>query len=158
MTSRSAEHATLSIERHLKAPLARAFRAWSNAESKRRWFACHDAWVSLEYSLDFRQGGVERNRVADTEGVPHIYEARYIDIVPDARIVYAYDMKLGEQRISVSLATITFQPEPGGTLMLFTEQIVFLDGYEDDGLRLKGTELLLDQFELYLEREENSTH
>ena len=84
--------------------------------------------------------------------------ARYIDIVPDARIIYAYDMKLGEKRISVSLATITFEAEPGGTRMLFTEQLVFLDGYSDDGLRLQGTEMLLDHYELYLEREESGTH
>jgi hypothetical protein len=42
--------------------------------------------------------------------------------------------------------------------MLFTEQLVFLDGYSDDGLRLQGTEMLLDHYELYLEREESGTH
>ncbi|TCR83929.1 MULTISPECIES: SRPBCC family protein [Rhizobium/Agrobacterium group] len=156
--SQSTEHATLNIERHLKASVARAFRAWSNADAKRKWFACHDNWISIDYTLDFRQGGLERNHVADSDGLLHAYEARYIDIVPDARIIYAYDMKLGEKRISVSLATITFEAEPGGTRMLFTEQLVFLDGYSDDGLRLQGTEMLLDHYELYLEREESGTH
>jgi uncharacterized protein YndB with AHSA1/START domain len=37
-------------------------------------------------------------------------DARYCDIVPDQRIVYTYDMHMGEMRISVSLATVEFKP------------------------------------------------
>ncbi|MBX4929184.1 SRPBCC family protein [Rhizobium binae] len=158
MTTRSAEHVTLVIERHLKAPVARVFRAWSMPESKRQWFACHGDWVPLEYGLDFRSGGLERNYVADTDGLLHAYDARYIDIVPDARIIYAYEMRLGESRISVSLATVVFETEPGGTKMVFTEQAVFLDGYADNGARLQGTEIGFDNLELFLERETRAIH
>ncbi len=112
-------HETFAIGRKMRAPVSRVFAAWADPEAKRQWFACHDEWVSLEYNLDFRVGGQERNRVADSDGVPHTYEARYLDIVPQARIIYAYDMKLGETRISASLATITFEATPSGTTMLF---------------------------------------
>ncbi|MBY3084451.1 ATPase [Rhizobium laguerreae] len=158
MTTRSAEHATLVIERHLKAPISRAFRAWSTPESKRQWFACHGEWVPLDYGLDFRPGGTERNYVADTDGLLHAYDAHYIDIVPDARIIYAYEMKLGESRISASLTTVAFEAAPGGTRMVFTEQVVFLDGYADNGARLQGTEIGLDNLQLFLEREESPIH
>ncbi|MBW8786476.1 MAG: SRPBCC family protein [Rhizobium leguminosarum] len=158
MTTPSAEHATLVIERHLKAPVARVFRAWSAPEAKRQWFACHGGWVPLDYELDFRPGGTERNYVADTDGLLHAYDAHYIDIVPDARIIYAYEMKLGESRISASLTTVAFEAEPGGTKMVFTEQVVFLDGYADNGARLQGTEIGLDNLQLFLEREESPIH
>ena len=79
-------------------------------------------------------------------------------IVENARIVYAYEMKLGETRISASLATVTFEPSAAGTRMLFTEQVVFLDGYPDDGLRRQGTEIGLDNFEAFLDREASGTH
>jgi uncharacterized protein YndB with AHSA1/START domain len=158
MTKPSAEHTTIIIERHLSAPPARVFRAWSRPEAKRQWFACHEDWGSLEYALDFREGGRERNCVSDAEGVLHAYEALYLDIVPDTRIIYAYDMKLGEARISASLATVAFEAEAGGTRMVFTEQVVFLDGYADDGSRLQGTEILLDRVEAFVERETSSTH
>ncbi|CAN7406307.1 SRPBCC family protein [Rhizobium leguminosarum] len=158
MTTSSAEHATLVIERHLKAPVARVFRAWSTPESKRQWFACHGEWVPLDYELDFRPGGTERNYVADTDGLLHAYDAHYIDIVPDARIIYAYEMKLGESRISASLTTVAFEAAPGGTNMVFTEQVVFLDGYTDNGARLQGTEIGLDNLQLFLEREESPIH
>ncbi|MFS2178039.1 SRPBCC family protein [Rhizobium pisi] len=159
MTTRSAEHTTFVIERRLKAPVARVFRAWSSPESKRQWFACHGDWASLEYALDFRPGGAEKNYVADTDGLLHAYDAHYIDIVPDSRIIYAYEMKLGETRISASLATVAFKAEPGGgTRMVFTEQVVFLDGYADNGARLQGTEIGLNNLELFLERETSPIH
>ncbi|MGO8469942.1 ATPase, partial [Rhizobium leguminosarum] len=51
---------------------------------------------------------------------------RAIDIVLNTRIIYAYEMKLGESRISASLTTVAFEAAPGGTKMVFTEQVVFL--------------------------------
>ncbi len=159
MTVLSTEHATLTIERHLRFPVARVFRAWSDPASKRQWFACHADWVPLVYDLDFRPGGMERNQIADSDGVMHAYEAHYIDIVDNARIIYAYEMKLGEIRISVSLSTVTFEAEPGGgTRMLFTEQVVFLDGYPDNGSRLLGTEMGLDSLQAFLERRDSPVH
>ncbi|MFP3547080.1 SRPBCC family protein [Rhizobium sp. SIMBA_035] len=158
MTQPSATHTTFTIERQLKAKPERAFRAWANPASKQTWFACHDGWATIEYRLDFRAGGSERNHTSDGEGLLHAYDAHYLDVVENARIVYAYEMKLGETRISASLATITFEPSAAGTRMLFTEQVVFLDGYPDDGLRRQGTEIGLDNFEAFLDREASGTH
>ena len=158
MSQASAMHTTFVIERQLKADPARAFRAWANPASKQAWFACHGSWTSLEYRLDFRPGGTERNHVADEEGLLHAFDAHYLDIVDNARIIYAYEMRLGQTRISVSLATVTFEPSSSGTKMVFTEQVVFLDGYPDDGLRLQGTEIGLDNLVAFLERETSAVH
>ena len=64
--------------------------------------------------------------------------------MPDRRIVYAYDMYVDDAKISVSLATVEIAPEGSGTRMRFTEQAVFLDGYDDAGSRERGTGGLLD--------------
>ena len=158
MMKYSAMHETFSIERKIRVSASRVFAAWASPAAKRQWFACHDEWVSLDYSLDFRVGGQERNRVADSSGVPHAYEARYLDIVPEARIIYAYDMKLDETRISASLATVTFEATPSGTTMLVTEQVVFLDGYTDGGSRRQGTEILVDRIQAFVERDGSIAH
>jgi uncharacterized protein YndB with AHSA1/START domain len=63
----------------------------------------------------------------------HSFNARYQDIVPNERIIYSYDMNLDEKRISVSLATIEFEPAGSGTKLTITEQGAFLDGYDDAG-------------------------
>ena len=53
-------------------------------------------------------------------------------------------MYIGDRRISVSLATIQFQPGAGGTRMTLTEQGAFLDGLDDPGEREHGTNVLMD--------------
>jgi uncharacterized protein YndB with AHSA1/START domain len=80
------------------------------------------------------------------------FDAHYQDIVPDQRIVYTYDMHLNETRISVSLATVEFKPAGAGTRMIFTEQAVFLDDFDDAGGRERGTRALLDNLDAELRR------
>ena len=55
-------------------------------------------------------------------------------------------MFLDGMKISTSLATIDFEPKGKGTRMVLTEQHAFVDGYEDNGARERGTSDLLDQF------------
>jgi uncharacterized protein YndB with AHSA1/START domain len=43
-------------------------------------------------------------------GVITDFQAHYLDIVPLKRIVYSYTMHVDEKKISVSLATIQFEP------------------------------------------------
>jgi uncharacterized protein YndB with AHSA1/START domain len=160
MTERATHHATFTIERTYPAPPAHAFRAWSDQAAKARWFACHDDWKSEGHELDFRVGGSERlDTYPSGGGAVHAYRATYFDIVPDQRIVYAYDMYLGETRISVSLATVELEPAGAGTLLRFTEQVVMLDGYEDDNAagREEGTRAGLENLARELERADVSS-
>jgi uncharacterized protein YndB with AHSA1/START domain len=148
MSTRSVDHATFVIERTLKAPVARVFRAWGDAALKQQWNACHDDWRVEEHRLDFRPGGTEVSRVVEPDGTSHIMKAHYFDIVSDRRIVYAYEMYLDEVRISISLVTVMFEPMSktgASTLMTFTEQVTFLDGHGDLAERRLGTEVGLQR-------------
>lgn len=151
MTTRSVHHSTFVIERSFAAPVDRVFASWADADKKRRWFACHDDWVTVDYGLDFRVGGSEHNVVSTDLGVVHRFEARYFDIVPGERIVYAYDMLVAEARISVSLVTVLFAKSATKTRMTFTEQVVFLDGHGDLDERREGTEVGLDRLGVAVE-------
>ena len=48
-------------------------------------------------------------------------------------------MLLDGVKISTSLATIDFEPKDKGTRLVLTEQHAFVDGYEDNGSRERGT-------------------
>lgn len=145
MTQRSVLHNTFTITRVYEAPPSRVFAAFADPKAKAKWFGAPPDWVDVKQSVEFRVGGREHSSARDSSGVRHVFDSIYYDIVPDARIVYAYDMHLDEQRISVSLTTIDLKAEAGGrTTLTFTEQGVYLDGYDDAKAREEGTNWLLD--------------
>ena len=145
---RSVDHRTFTIERVLKADLACAWAAWSEEDAKRRWMACDDYMVREQYTLDFRIGGREINRLVDPQGVVHHFEGYYLDIVDQVRLIYAYTMFLDDTKLSASIATVEFRPRSADTLMIYTEQIAFLNGHQDPDERIRGTEagfIMLDK-------------
>jgi uncharacterized protein YndB with AHSA1/START domain len=152
MSKRSADHGSFTIERNFAAPVALVFKAWADPALKANWFRGPGTWEQGKRVLDFRVGGKEYVSGAMKGATAHIFDALYHDIVPNERIVYSYDMYIGEQRISVSLATIEFAAAGKGTRMIFTEQAVFLDGYDGLASREQGTQQLMNQFAEAIER------
>ena len=146
-TSRSATHDTFSLERTWSASPAAVFHALSDAATKSLWFGGEpDRFTVLERAFDCRVGGRERLKGRWASGVVTDFDAVYLDVVPDARLVYAYRMGLDGVQISISLATLEIEAAPaGGATLRITEQGVFLDGYEDAGSRREGTGQLLDR-------------
>jgi uncharacterized protein YndB with AHSA1/START domain len=152
MTERSVTHATFTIERTYDAPPRRVFNAFADPAIKRRWFAEGEGWAIEEFTADFRVGGSERSSFRFHGGPLIRNDTVYQDIVPDQRIIIAYTMMVGENRISASLATTQFEPAGAGTRLVFTEQGAFLDGYDDAGKREEGTRELLEALVKELQR------
>jgi uncharacterized protein YndB with AHSA1/START domain len=153
MTARSVTHATFVIERGYDSAPTRVFAAWSDPAAKARWFVGPEDWESSDHELDFRVGGLEHVSGGPAGGPVHSYDARYQDIVPNDRIVCTYDMHIDDARISVSLATVEFRPEGAGTRLVYTEQGVFLDGYDTPQQREAGTRDLLESLGAALRNE-----
>jgi len=106
----AAVHGTFTIERKLPHTLRRVFAAWADPKAKAAWFSGPSGqWTPLEREMDFRVGGRERARGRWTSGVVTDFQAHYLDIVPQRRIVYAYNMHVDEKKISVSLATVELE-------------------------------------------------
>jgi uncharacterized protein YndB with AHSA1/START domain len=133
------------IDRFYPQAPQRVFAAWSNASAKASWFSGPDGWTELERVLDFRPGGRETCRGRFPDGNVSFFDARYHEIVGDQLIVYAYDMYVNDQKLSVSLASIELQLEGAGTHLRMTEQGVYLRGEEDAPRREQGTVWLLDK-------------
>jgi uncharacterized protein YndB with AHSA1/START domain len=151
MTERSVTHATFVIERHYPARPARVFAAWADPKIKTRWFGPPEEGVD-EYSLDFRIGGREWSKGRGPNGQTYTYEARYYDIVPDTRIVTAYEMQLDGVRISVSVGTVEITASGNGSRLKYTEQGAFLDGFDQPEMREEGTRQLFDALGRDIER------
>lgn len=157
----STVHDTFTIERVYPAAPARVFAAFASAEAKSIWGDTGDLTPAEGEAgveeFDFRVGGRERFGHV-WQGTTYRYDARYYDIVPDQRIVYAYEMYAGDARISVSVTTIEFAKTSDGTALTFTEQGAYLDGFDGPqapSLRKEGTTEMLDNLPGYLAAQAN---
>lgn len=149
MTTRTATHATFVIERDLAHSPDKVFAAYADPRKKSKWFGGAPDWDS-HHELDFRVGGKEVSRGGPSGGSVHTMNGRYWDIVANERIVMSYELLLGATRISVSLGTTEIKPSDAGTKLIYTEQGVYLDGYDDAGQREEGTRQLLSQLDTFL--------
>jgi uncharacterized protein YndB with AHSA1/START domain len=149
---RSVNHTTFVLERRYPAAPSRVFAAWASEEAKAVWMDDPDfkSDESSTTEMEFRVGGHERFGGLTPEGTTYSYDATYYDIVPDQRIVYSYEMYSGEDRMSVSLATVQFTPDGAGTHLTYTEQGAFLDDIDKPEAREEGTAWLLDNLGKYL--------
>jgi uncharacterized protein YndB with AHSA1/START domain len=145
MTKRSTVHDTFVIERTYPASPERVYQAFADPKAKARWFAAPAEWEQSRGKMEFKPGGKEFVSSTPPGRPSYTYDCTYLDIVPNQRIVYVYEMHSGKNKISASLATIEIAPAGNGTTLRLTEQGVFLDGYDDAGSREKGTHSLLDQ-------------
>ena len=102
-------HASFTLERKLSVPPSRVFQAFSDYESKKKWFGGPPEWTQGESSLDFRVGGRETD-VGGPEAAsfprctPSTTTSSRIE-----RIVYTYEMLLNGERSSVSLSTVELE-------------------------------------------------
>ncbi|HZZ89176.1 MAG TPA: SRPBCC domain-containing protein [Caulobacteraceae bacterium] len=143
MTDPAQHHDSFTIERVYPNCRAHVWAAWARPEKKAAWFG------KGEHRLDFRPGGAERNAMRDAMG-EHVNETRYFELVDEARIVLAYSMALNGRVHTVSLATILFADEGGGTRLTYIEQICVIppsDGMEG---RRQGWTAILAQLAHYL--------
>ncbi|HTA04432.1 MAG TPA: SRPBCC family protein [Streptosporangiaceae bacterium] len=152
MTERSVNHATFVIERAYPAHPAKVFGAWADVAAKAVWMDDPDFKSDgTEAEMDFSVGGHERFSGLTPEGGTYRYDATFYDIVPDRRIVYCYEMYAGDDRMSVSVATVDIVPDGTGTRLIYTEQGVFLDSLDKPEQREEGTAWMLDNLGKYLE-------
>jgi uncharacterized protein YndB with AHSA1/START domain len=156
VTDHSVIHDMFAIERSYPAAPSRVFAAFASAEAKNVWGDTGDLETAEGEAgiteFEFRPGGRERFGFK-WQGTTYRYDARYYDIVPDQRIVYAYEMYANDARISVSVTTIEFTKTENGTALTYSEQGAYLDGIDGaqaPSLRQEGTTEMLDNLTGYL--------
>jgi uncharacterized protein YndB with AHSA1/START domain len=164
MAGRSVIHETSRIERTYAAAPSTVFAAFSTEEARNSWGDTDDLEPPEDQDddsnsevseFDFRVGGRESFSTKE-QGTTYRYDGRYYDIVTDSRIVYSYEMYADDARISVSVATIEFAGSGSGTRLTWTEQGVYLDGYngaEAPEMRKGGTIDMLNGLTAYLQRQ-----
>ena len=112
------EQGQLTVTRLIKAPPAIVWKAWSAPEHLAKW------WIPAPIEcqvvkLDLRPGGGFETRMREDEGEfqPHV-QACFLEVVPEARLVWTTVLTEGWQPVEPWLALtaiITFEAQEGGT-------------------------------------------
>lgn len=148
-----AKHDSFTLERRYAAAPARVYRALTDPRAKATWFVGPHGWDDHERHMDARVGGTERVVGRHASGMVSAFEAVYLDLVPNERVIFAYKMHIDGKLISCSLATWELHADGAGTRLVLTEHGTFLNGYVDGGSRVEGTTLLLDALGAALAKE-----
>ncbi|WP_109809576.1 SRPBCC family protein [Sphingosinithalassobacter portus] len=108
----------LVVTRIFDAPPAMVFQAWSRPELFRRWWMPKSVTgVSLVgCDMDVRTGGKYRLEFSAGGSETMAFFGKYLDVVPNERIVWTNDE--GEEG---AVTTVTFAEQDGKTLLTFHE-------------------------------------
>jgi uncharacterized protein YndB with AHSA1/START domain len=140
MAGYSTDHGTVVVERVLNVPLARAYGAFADATQRALWGSPADSAAFIYDTADFRVGGVDTIRCGPKEDPRFRVEARYIDIVPERRVVWTEairesrrDRRESDGRqidtpLAANLTTVEFFPQGPHTRVTVTVQVASFVG------------------------------
>jgi uncharacterized protein YndB with AHSA1/START domain len=107
------ERPSLTLERHLKAPIEKVFKAWTSGEALKRWFGPGQNLSVPVADVDFRVGGRYRIVMREPGGEEHRVGGVYREIVPPTRLVFSWAWESTPDR--ESLVTVSLTEKDGGT-------------------------------------------
>ena len=106
----------LVLTRLIDAPRAKLFKAWTDADLLKQWFAPLP-WTTPHAELDPRPGGASLVVMAGPDGTRFPNSGVYLDVVQDERIVFtdAYVNAWTPSAKPMMTVILTFEEEAGKT-------------------------------------------
>lgn len=137
-------HDAFTLERRFAASPQKLFDAFATRAGKEAWFGGMPGYTVVQRDFDVRPGGQERLVGRWDTGNTADFSAQYLDVSAPERLVYVYEMKMNEQRLSFSLVTVEVFADRAGSRLKLTEQGAFYVT-EDTDSRRRGTEMLMER-------------
>ncbi len=116
MTTATTDTRELVLTRLLDAPRAKVYRAWTDPELLKKWFA-PAPWTTPHAELDVRPGGGNLIVMRSPEGQDMPNAGVYLEIVPNEKIVFtdAYAKAWEPSAKPFMTVILTFEDEGGKT-------------------------------------------
>jgi uncharacterized protein YndB with AHSA1/START domain len=106
------------VTRTFDAPARLVFEAWTNPKLFKQWWVPRSMGMTLRScELDVRIGGKYRLVFGDDPANPMAFFGRYLDVVPNQRIVWTNE----ESGADGSVTTVTFEENNGKTTLVMSE-------------------------------------
>ena len=118
------------VTRTFDAPVRLVFEAWSSAELFKKWWVPRSMGMTLRScEMDVRTGGTYRLVFGDDPENTMDFFGRYLDVVPDQRIVWTNE----ESGDAGSITTVTFEERDGKTLLVMSDLYPTKEAFEAAG-------------------------
>jgi len=106
------------VRRTFDAPARLVFQAWSTPDLFRCWWVPKSVPIALRTcEMDVRTGGSYRLEFGADEGEVHAFFGRYVEVVPNEKIVWT-----NEESVDGALTTVTFEETDGKTLVTYHDR------------------------------------
>ncbi len=129
MSNSNTHHGTVAVERSIGAPIARVYAAFADPAEREKWGAPSDTAVFLYEETDFRVGGRDVARCGTMNDPRFRVEARYVDIVPERRVVWTETItEMGQRILAANLTTLEFITDGQRTSVRVTVQVTSFVG------------------------------
>ena len=130
----------ISVESHVKAPVAAAWHAYTTPEDILRWNAASDDWHTTAATVDLREGGEFSSRMEAKDGsFGFDFAGTYTKVVPNERLEFSF----GDRA-----AAVEFVPAQGGVDVRVTFDAETENPVE---MQRQGWQAILDNFARYVE-------
>lgn len=130
----------ISVESHVQAPVAAAWRAYTTPEDILRWNAASEDWHTTASTVDLREGGAFSSRMEAKDGsFGFDFAGTYTKVVPNERLEFSF----GDRTAVVEFARAGDGVDVRVTFDAETENPV--------EMQRQGWQAILDNFARYVE-------
>lgn len=148
----SIEQGTVDITKTFAAPVAAVFSAWAEEAAQRAWGDPGPDWQMHFERFRFTVGESDICRFGPKGGPTYLNENRYLEIMPEKRIVYASLLREDGTLTFAGTVVVTLETVQGGTRMRFIEQGSYFDGRDKADDHRNGWRAMLEAMDVYLQR------
>jgi uncharacterized protein YndB with AHSA1/START domain len=112
---------SLQLSQLFPAKRERVYRAWTNKEALEGWFG-PEGFRTTVLQLDLAVGGDYRFEMQGPEGNASVVKGRYMEIVPNEKLVFTWRWEDWDDQIDDSLVTVEFREKGEFTEVALTHQ------------------------------------
>jgi uncharacterized protein YndB with AHSA1/START domain len=112
----------LQIRRSYNAARAAVFRAWTDPQALKIWFAPSDAMTTPVAEVDLRVGGRYRIEMLSAEGKRHCVRGEYLEVQTPKKLVFTWAWERDELETGDTVVTVEFLERGATTEVVLTHE------------------------------------
>lgn len=140
---------SLQLKRIFAAPREKVFRAWTQPEELRQWFAPTEEYSVRDAEVDLKVGGKYRIAMKHRdEKISHVVVGTFREVRPLEKLVYTWHWEEAGPEAPEMLVTVEFHDRGGSTEIVLTHEFFPDDKARDE--HNKGWTGCLDRLAKFL--------